>query len=1334
MFLGGASAKDLRKGAKATSKPIPRPATSPRDAVSTPGASSTSSSTAAVPSAFSFVPSPAGSVSAEDAVIQAQLARQHRENVREQVKHALRIQTRYRSYLARVTLLRAHLSTLESKLADIAKVAALLRSRGVSFVPPSNVVLDLHKLLFACGRVEWALSFNAKKVPAGERGKDRLRIVQAFLRFSSVALIPSLSQADPEKNCAALLFDEKTIEAAAGVKASGVRTMRRLVWTFVEFLSPLNYSWIPSSAANGFIATKEDAQMLLQGVQLLLGSGPNKSNGLGKYVDLTNKVRITVLPTGLSVSAKPSNVASSAKAACSSASPNYHLFSHIRAILVEGTRALIENTQFEMTTSENRAVAAKKSIFVMIAPVLICDICTFLCEVDAQVAPERRRSFFLNVLTAPLALFYIPVSVLREAFVPKYQKSALLLQAILEHTKVVCDKTRARTAVSGSARGADNLPLEGTFLPPCPHEGLTSGQFLLGNVSSLGACLDVRGSHSSACNVAAMSISGSGVENSSIAPASSLPVPDALLETYLKVCLSLLSCFYVPGVFDGKGNGGVIWITDGAKRTTVFIPAPLHEQVLNLVNREWLSDLVYRVLLPFREDLQTFHGPPTKATMKAWKKQVEEVETVLQQDGLTVTSSGLERANREEETNNSWLSGRWASKMMSSVGKSLAKAVGLNSSSSSSATSAASAGGGAALVEDLLFLPDSTFPVPPLTLLFALTGLWSYIMPAAALHPGSPAATSIIILAFTTRAIDRLWVAALKYCELDNFEDSFQPRRGDLSPQSGPVSLLLTLASLMNTHLNALDDHEFYAQSKPLPLPHLVTAVKTYKKMLFKTIEFDATVEKDKGQSTTAVRDAHERIIGGSGHFGEHASRILGAVLTDLYTRWNRRPFAMPELWTVNTIENDITRYRTMMRAEGHMRGSLAHTLLHVMPWAWDLLERIKLFRDVIDAERTSIQQATNENGTLRNGSIICQIRRKYLLADGLKQLEGVSGANLKLRVQIQYVNEFGEKEAGIDIGGLFKDFVTDLSGLIFNPNYGLFCSTEGGLIYPNPQAKQLYEENELEKLYSFLGRVLGKALYENITIQPRFAPFFLNFMHSKYNFQNMVQDLRSLDPELYKNLMFLKSYTGDVGDLSLTFAVDDTSALGGSHSEVELLAGGAKVDVTSANRLKYINLVAKYYLHDRIKFQSGAFFHGLYQVISPTLLGMFGAPELQVLVSGGVRAISSDDLKTYAQYNGYFSGDAYMRRFWTVFEGLDAADKGRLVKFVTSCERPPILGFSDLQPPFTIQRVDCNDDSRLPTASTCFNILKLPTYSSQRVLHDKLLQAIRSESGFDLS
>lgn len=51
-------------------------------------------------------------------------------------------------------------------------------------------------------------------------------------------------------------------------------------------------------------------------------------------------------------------------------------------------------------------------------------------------------------------------------------------------------------------------------------------------------------------------------------------------------------------------------------------------------------------------------------------------------------------------------------------------------------------------------------------------------------------------------------------------------------------------------------------------------------------------------------------------------------------------------------------------------------------------------------------------------------------------------GSSIKDRIVVRYVNEFGEDEAGIDIGGLFKDFWTDLSARVFNPSFGLFAIT----------------------------------------------------------------------------------------------------------------------------------------------------------------------------------------------------------------------------------------------------------------------------------------------------
>jgi ubiquitin-protein ligase E3 C len=61
------------------------------------------------------------------------------------------------------------------------------------------------------------------------------------------------------------------------------------------------------------------------------------------------------------------------------------------------------------------------------------------------------------------------------------------------------------------------------------------------------------------------------------------------------------------------------------------------------------------------------------------------------------------------------------------------------------------------------------------------------------------------------------------------------------------------------------------------------------------------------------------------------------------------------------------------------------------------------------------------------------------------------------------------------------------------------------------------------------------------------------------------------------------------------------------------------------------------------------------------------------------------------------------------------------------------MLGFRELSPSFSI-RAGAPDETRLPTSATCINLLKLPPYKDAQTLREKLLQAISSESGFDLS
>lgn len=168
-----------------------------------------------------------------------------------------------------------------------------------------------------------------------------------------------------------------------------------------------------------------------------------------------------------------------------------------------------------------------------------------------------------------------------------------------------------------------------------------------------------------------------------------------------------------------------------------------------------------------------------------------------------------------------------------------------------------------------------------------------------------------------------------------------------------------------------------------------------------------------------------------------------------------------------------------------------------------------------------------------------------------------------------------------------------------------------------------------------------------------------------------------------------------------------------------------------------YVGLVTKHYVVDRVKEQSEAFTQGLWEVIDKSWLHIFNEPELQVLISGASDGkIDVEDMRANTRYAGGFTGiDRNVTRFWSVFASMTSRQQASLLRFVTSCERPPPLGFSTLTPPFTIQRVGIlRDGDKLPSASTCFNVLKLPTYSSEKVMKQRLIYAIESGAGFELS
>lgn len=255
---------------------------------------------------------------------------------------------------------------------------------------------------------------------------------------------------------------------------------------------------------------------------------------------------------------------------------------------------------------------------------------------------------------------------------------------------------------------------------------------------------------------------------------------------------------------------------------------------------------------------------------------------------------------------------------------------------------------------------------------------------------------------------------------------------------------------------------------------------------------------------------------------------------------------------------------------------------------------------------------------------------------------------------------------------------------------------------------------------------MLGKALYEDILLDVSFAGFFLAKWLGR---QSYLDDLASLDKELYRGLVSLKNYA-DPEELSLNFTMTEDDF--GVARSVELVPGGSDIAVTAENRHEYIQLVCKYKLDRQISAQSRAFFAGLSDIIDPKWIRMFDTHELAQLLGGEDVPIDLRDWRKHTTVSG-FEDSRTPTLFWRVVEGFTEDQRRALLRFVTSCSRPPLLGFAHLNPGFAI-RNGGPDRDRLPTASSCANLLKLPDYKDERMLRQKLLQSIMSGAGFDMS
>ncbi|CAH8622483.1 unnamed protein product [Schistosoma guineensis] len=403
--------------------------------------------------------------------------------------------------------------------------------------------------------------------------------------------------------------------------------------------------------------------------------------------------------------------------------------------------------------------------------------------------------------------------------------------------------------------------------------------------------------------------------------------------------------------------------------------------------------------------------------------------------------------------------------------------------------------------------------------------------------------------------------------------------------------------------------------------------------------------------------------------------------------------------------------------------------LLKKVPFVIPFEKRVKLFKILINDGSTYNRNPFRRIYNMSNQpSVSLVVRRTHLYEDGFEKLSKENAPNLRQRLKVTFLNPTGLAEVGIDGGGLSREFLTEIIRAGFDPTRGFFIYASDKTLYPNPQASAI--TLDYLKHYYFLGRILAKAIYEGVLVELQFAYFFLAKIVSRSGGGGVGFDyLHSLDPQLYKQLLFLKNYKGDVRDLSLDFTM--VQSIFGQSETIELKPGGKHIPVTEENRVEYVHLIANYKLNKMIYPQVRAFTAGLNDVIPIDWVRLFDAEELQTLISGADMVIDVNDLKQHTFYIGNsLNYTETLDCFWSVLHNFSESDKRSFLRFVTACSRPPMFGFRELQPPFSIQITD--EIERLPTASTCTNLLKLPNFRNIKLLRERLLYALNANAGFE--
>ncbi|GCC24137.1 E3 ubiquitin-protein ligase HECTD1 isoform X2 [Chiloscyllium punctatum] len=206
------------------------------------------------------------------------------------------------------------------------------------------------------------------------------------------------------------------------------------------------------------------------------------------------------------------------------------------------------------------------------------------------------------------------------------------------------------------------------------------------------------------------------------------------------------------------------------------------------------------------------------------------------------------------------------------------------------------------------------------------------------------------------------------------------------------------------------------------------------------------------------------------------------------------------------------------------------------------------------------------------------------------------------------------------------------------------------------------------------------------------------------------------------------------IEDLGLNFQFCPSSKVHG-FTAVDLKPNGDDEMVTIDNAEEYVELMFDFCMHTGIQKQMDAFRDGFNRVFPMEKLSSFSHEEVQMILCGNQSpSWTAEDIINYTEPKlGYTRDSPGFIRFIKVLCGMSSDERKAFLQFTTGCSTLPPGGLANLHPRLTIVRKVDATDASYPSVNTCVHYLKLPEYSSEEIMRERLLAATM-EKGFHLN